>query len=194
VGRVCRRDVRIQLKSGDFIVWFCARTDSNTKTVNYYFVGCTTVAETIDRITLWTDPKYRDYRDFYNTLARPDGGVLVQHEIIHPFHADWARRATAPYILFDNDDSLSAVNLSNPTLVATKNVGNWQETWLSSSDQKVATLEDALFNSLCITRRLRTSHPRQPHRQIRLHHAPVMTDQDRSERLEKLRETILPLV
>lgn len=49
---VCRRDVRIQLKSGDFIVWFCARTDSNTKTVNYYFVGCTTVAETIDRITL----------------------------------------------------------------------------------------------------------------------------------------------
>lgn len=191
---VCRRDVRSQLSKGDFIIWFCARPDQNKSTVNYYLIGCTTVADTINRFDLWTNSLYQQYRVFFNTLARPSGSELIQHETIHPFHTDWANRSTAPYILFDNNRSLSAVNLNNPTLVATKNAGSWQETWLSGSNPKVAKLENILFGNLQIERRLRTSHPNQPHRHIPLHRAPIFKNQNPASILDFLRQTILPLI
>lgn len=192
---VYRRDVRCQLVSGDFILWFCARKDPMTKgSVDYYFVGCTTVAETITRVDLWTNPKYQPYQSFYNTLARPSGSELIRHETIHPFHADWERRAEASYVLFDACPLLSAVNLSKPLLVATKHAGAPLETWLSPSNSKVAQIESAIFTNLGIYRRLRTSNRQQPHRQIALHNAPIFPTQDRITTLTVLRQTVLSLV
>lgn len=193
---VCRRDVRCQLASGDFILWFCARKNLMTKgSVDYYFVGCTTVAETITRVDLWTNPKYQPYQSFYNTLARPSGSGLIQHETIHPHHDDdWERRAKASYVLFDACPSLSAVNLSDPILVATKRAGDPRETWLSPSNSRVAQIESAIFSNLKISRRLRTSNRQQPHRQTALHNAPIFLSKDRITTLIALRQAVLSLV
>lgn len=191
---VCRRDVRNQLHHGDFVIWFCARSQPNRIGYwDYYLVGCTTVAQTIDRFQLWGLPQYRPYQDFYNTLARPQGGTLVQHETFHAYHADWQHRATAPYVIFDGCPSLSTVNLTNPTHVATGTAGA-AELWLSPQNAKVAQIEATIFTSLRITRRLRTTHPQRPHRHIALHNAPAVPQQNRVTFLSNLRTSILALI
>lgn len=191
---VCRRDVRSQLRPGDFIIWFCAHSQpKRSGHWDYYFVGCTTVAETIDRFQLWTLPKHRPYQDFYNTLARPHGSTLIQHETFHDYHVDWQRRASAPYVLFNGCPSLSAVNLTNPTLVATGTTGTL-EVWQSPQNPKVAQIEAIIFTGLQITRRLRTTHPQRPHRHIALHNAPAISQHNRVALLSKLRSSILALV
>lgn len=191
---VCRRDVRSQLSPGDFVVWFCTRSQPNrTGYWDYYFVGCTTVAHTIDRFQLWSLPHYLPYQSFYNTLARPHGGALIQHETFHDYHDDWQYRAAAPYIIFDGSPSLSAVNLTNPAHVATGTAGT-SEVWLSPQNPKVAQIEATIFTTLQVTRRLRTSHPQRPHRHIALHNAPAVPLQNRDTFLANLRTSILALV
>jgi len=191
---VCRHDVRTQLHPGDFVIWFCARSlPDRSGYWGYYFVGCTTVAETIDRFQLWSHPPYRPYQDFYNTLARPHNGTLIQHETFHPYHSDWQHRASAPYVLFDGCPSLSAVNLTDPTLVATGTAGA-SEVWLSTQNPRVAQIEATIFTGLRITRRLRTTNPFQPHRHIALHKAPAVYPSARVPFLSKLRTAVLSLV
>ncbi|MHB8544257.1 MAG: ISAzo13-like element transposase-related protein, partial [Leptospirales bacterium] len=125
---VCRRDVRKQLQSGDYIIWFCARENSEQEKVwEYYFIGCTTVAKTIDRKELWTNDQFKAYRTFYNTLAYFNGKTFVQKEVFYRHHEDWEHRIQAPYIIFDGRSSLSAVNLESPLLVATKGPNNPEE-------------------------------------------------------------------
>lgn len=191
---VCRRDVRSQLHIGDFVIWFCARSLADRVGCwDYYFIGCTTVAHTIDRFELWGIPEYRPYQAFYNTLARPHGAGLVRHETFHDYHEDWQRRATAPYVIFDGSPSLSVVNLTSPTLVATGTTGAL-ETWQSTQSKKVAKIETTIFSDLQITRRLRTTHPQRPHRHIALHNAPGVPQQDRAAFLSKLRTSLIALV
>jgi hypothetical protein len=190
---VCRRDVRAQLRQGDFVIWFCARPQSNqTGNWDYYLVGCTTVKDTCNRYALWTDPKYAPYRDFFNTLARPNGSALIQHEMIHDFHNDWKNRITADYIIFDGCPSLSAVNLASPTLVATGSAGA-AEAWLRSN-RKVLNIENMIFTNLGISRRLRTKNRQQPHRHIALHKAPVILKGNPGVLLSNLRRSVLALV
>jgi hypothetical protein len=112
---VCRADVRRALSEGDLVVFFCARDDS--RVWRYHFIGFGTVKALIGRKDLWTNPAYRDYRSFYNVLARLENGRLVQNETFHKYHPDWEHRAKAPYVIFD--ETASHFNLQDPHCVAT---------------------------------------------------------------------------
>lgn len=188
---VCRRNVRSQLQVGDFVLWFCGQQDLIQRAVwHYYFIGCTTVARVIDRFQLWNDLTFYPYRNFYNVLARPQGPSLVQHETFHSYHKDWQRRAAAPYIIFDHSPTESSVNITNPVKVAIKHAGNATETWLSPHSPRVQAIENAIFNSLAISRRLRSTNPYISHPQIPLHKAARGTVTN----LSMLKSTIIPLV
>jgi hypothetical protein len=188
---VCRRNVRNHLDRNDFVLWFCGKQDQDDKKVwNYYFIGCTTVAEKITRTQLWSQPQYLPYRSFYNVLVRPANGELIQHETFHSYHDDWKARSAAPYILFDATTDLSALNLTNPLLVATKPENSLREIWHSNTSLRVRQIETNIFSNLGIIRRLRTTNPYIPHAPIALHNQPGST----VKKLNALRDSILPLV
>jgi hypothetical protein len=169
---VCRSDVRKQLRRGDFIVWFCAKYDLATAgRICYFFIGCTTVLYVVgDRRHIWTERRYMPYRKFYNVLARLNGGgALEQYETFHRFHNDdWQRRATAPYIIFDPDPTMSVVDLNHPLLVACREPRERLETWRNGV-VRVAKLRRVLLSDNGIPRNLRTNNLQQTHRQIALH-------------------------
>src|SRR5437762_1781235 len=71
---VCRRDVRIALREGDSVVFFCA--SQADRVWRYYFVGVGVVATLVKRTDLWSERRFAPYRDFYNVLAKLDGGGL----------------------------------------------------------------------------------------------------------------------
>lgn len=160
---VCRADVRCGLKPDDMIVFFCGY--EHKWGWSYYFTGPGTVREVISREALWADQAYKNYRSFYNVLARPDGDHLVQHEIIHDHHKDWKRRAKAPYVIFD--PQASWFNLKRPHLVArwdrkTKGPEKW------AADERSQELEQLLFRERGISRRLRTSTTGYGHSKLNL--------------------------
>jgi hypothetical protein len=186
---VCRRDVRAVLGPDDFIVWFCARRDAAR--LLYFFIGVTTVFWTISRKQLWSDNQFSAYRKFYNTLAKPVDGKLVQVETFHRFHSDWRNRAGAPYIIFDPAPKKTAVNVTAPLLVAEKLQDQPLEIW-SRNPHRAQRLRTSLFDDLGIGRRLRTRNRQQPHRHIALHRAPRLKGQ--TEQLDGLRAKLLDLV
>ena len=93
--------------------------------------------------------------------------MLEQHETFHSYHKDWLRRCEAPYWLFAHEQS--QFNLLNPLHVATyTGTKGVVETWHSSRDRQIARLEAILFPPSASGRRLRTTNPQIPHRQINL--------------------------
>jgi hypothetical protein len=165
---VCRRDVRKQLQPSDLVVFFCGkRILQKPKEWRYYFIGFGTVKETLSREEIWENEKYSAYRDFYNILARPENGQLVQDEIIGMGHEDWRNRLTAPYIIFDSDPTRTYFCLEDPLEVAIKKEDKYFEEW-NYSDPKVKELRYILFDQFGIKRNLRTNSI-QPHRHIAIH-------------------------
>jgi hypothetical protein len=163
---VCRPDVRNVLHKGDYIAFFCAKSVDGPF-IEYFFIGVGTVSLGLTRQTIWLDDQYTRYRDFFNILARSSDGVLEQHETFHSYHDDWRWRCEAPYWLFAREQS--RFNLVNPLHVATyTGTKGAVETWHSSRDRKVTHLEAILFPHSASARRLRTTHPQIPHRQINL--------------------------
>ncbi len=133
----------------------------------YFYIGVGTVSLGLTRQTIWSHDRYARYRDFFNILARSSDGVLEQHETFHRYHDDWQRRCDAPYWLFAREQS--QFNMVNPLHVATyTGIKGAVETWHSSRDRQVARLEAILFPPSASARRLRTTHPQIPHRQIDL--------------------------
>lgn len=159
---VCRADVRNSLKEGDLVVFFCGCQDKNVW--RYYFVGFGIVQTVVPRAALWTDPVHALYCNFYNVLARLDGGRLVQSETFHPYHSDWVRRAEAPYVLFDATESV--FNLKHPHHVATWHCANLPETW--ALDPHTMQIERLLFIERGIDRRLRTAASGYGHSKLNL--------------------------
>ncbi len=163
---VCRRDVRSALNAGDYVAFFCARS-AGGPVWEYFYIGVGTVSLGLTRQTIWSHDRYARYRDFFNILARSSDGVLEQHETFHRYHDDWQRRCEAPYWLFAREQS--QFNMVNPLHVATyTGIKGAVETWHSSRDRQVARLEAILFPPSASARRLRTTHPQIPHRQIDL--------------------------
>jgi hypothetical protein len=160
---VCRRDVRAALDVGDLVVFFCARQAA--RAWSYHFVGCATVGALVERHRLWDQSVHARYRAFFNVLARVDGADLVQHELIHRYHDDWRKRATAPYVLFD--PQRTRFNLKTPHLVAEWIPGAPQEAW--RDDESAERLRHLLFVERAIRHRgLRTSSTQRPHPKLNL--------------------------
>jgi hypothetical protein len=167
---VCRRDVRSQLREGDFIVWFCARTHRLVSgAISYFFIGVSTVLSTIDRRQLTDDADFSRYRPFYNKLIAVSEGTIKHQEIFHGYHSDWANRIKAPYVLFNPSPDASCVELKKPLLVAKREPNERIEKWRSALDPRVAMLEKILFVDTGVARRLRTTSFQNTHRQIPLH-------------------------
>ncbi len=163
---VCRPDVRRRLKALDYVVFFCAKSVRGP-VWEYFYIGVGTISLGLTRQTIWSDEQYAKYRDFFNILARSSEGVLEQHETFHSYHKDWKRRCKAPYWLFARE--WSQFNIVNPLHVATyTGTRGAVEIWHSSRDRQVARLEAMLFPQSASARRLRTTHPQIPHRQIDL--------------------------
>lgn len=163
---VCRPDVRSTVGKGDVIVFFCGRKEEE-RFWRYYFLGFGVAREAVERADLWTKPAYKPYREFYNVLARLDGGHLVQSETFHPYHdEDWELRAQAPYVLFNGRSS--SFNLSSPHCVATWDGGPIPEKW--HSDDRSTAIEQILFIERGIKRkrRLRTSASGYQHAKLNL--------------------------
>ncbi|MEX2385614.1 MAG: hypothetical protein WEB59_13675 [Thermoanaerobaculia bacterium] len=191
---VCRRDVRARLSAGDFVLWFCAKQDpGQLDRWLYFFVGCSTAGEVLSRQELWGDTRFSAYTRFYNVLAKPADGGLLQHETFHRYHDDWLKRASAGYVIFDPSPRVTAINVTDPLLVATKAAESDVEVWRCDSE-RVRQVEAAIFTSLGITRRLRTRNRQRPHRQIALHQAPGLEGAACEAALQRLRQTILSLV
>lgn len=165
---VCRADVRAMLAERDVVVYFCGRQDRTALCWRYYFIGFGTVKHVVDRRELWTNAKYKPYREFYNVLACWERGELKQKESFHPYHEDWDKgRAAAPYVIFDPDES--AFNVHSPHHVATWNIGHaLPEVW--NRDRRSQKLENLLFEEREITRRLRTSAGWYAHVKLNLMH------------------------
>lgn len=161
---VCRARLRSKLRSGDFVVFFCAKPDPIAKPrCDYFFIGVGTVAEVISREQLWGERKYAHYRPFLNVLAKPEGRELTRHEYFHPGHPeDWQKRLGA-YVLFGGP--LTFFNVTNPPKVATYN-GSLPEEWYSRTSPIAELLERLIFQSA--VRRLRTSHSRHAHAHLNL--------------------------
>lgn len=166
---VCRRDVRKQLHPGDLVVFFCGKQNlQELKEWKYYFVGFGTVKEALSREEIWQNDKFSRYRDFYNILARPQNGQLIQHEIIGKGHIDWKCRLTAPYIIFDSDPKSTHFYLEDPLEVAVKKPNKKLEDW-NYYDPKVKELRNILFDQFGIKRNLRTNNIQRAHRHIAIH-------------------------
>jgi hypothetical protein len=179
---ICRRDVRNQLHPGDLVVFFCGKQNlQELKEWKYYFVGFGTVKETLSREEIWQNDKFFPYRDFYNILAHPKNGQLMQHEIIGKGHDDWRNRLKAPYIIFDSDPKCTHFNLADPLEVAVKKPDKLLEDWLDRP--KVNELRNILLLQFGNKRHLRINNFRRPHRHIAIHKtepkektAKLMTD------------------
>lgn len=151
---VCRRNLRALLGPGDLVVFFCAKQHRSDRGWDYHFVGFGTVGSVLTRKQVWKEQRYAPYRRFYNLLVRPEGETWVHSESFHPHHDDWERRLLA-YILFDPRPGKTEFNLVNPPRVAVYS-GAVPERW--DRNRPVAVqLEDLLFRSRGIARRLRTS-------------------------------------
>jgi hypothetical protein len=183
---VCRHNIRPNLDCGDYVVFFCGRRWPD-KTWGYWYIGVGTVAQALSRDTVWADDRYRDYRQFLNILARPDGrGGWLQYEQCHPFHKDWRKRMNAPYIIFE--PSLTHFNVTNPLPVATYDGRRGGvEAWQLDSP-RVDDLHSLLFRDHGITRHLRTANPYVSHNHINL--ADQISDRGA---LRDLRDDLLEL-
>jgi hypothetical protein len=94
---------------------------------------------------------------------------MVQHETFHGYHEDWARRAAAPYVHFEPEQS--AFNLTTPHLVAIFDGRRVPENWLG--DYRTKELERLLFvEREIIGRRLRTSAFGYGHTKVNLVKSP----------------------
>ena len=187
---VCRRNVRQHLKPGGLVVFFCAKPQiGNAKVWDYYYIGFGTVRATIDRWQLWQDNQFSCYRRFYNVLAEPKNSKLVQKETFHPYHKDWQKRLTAPYILFEPSEELSHFNLVNPLLVASYDGNKIPEDWGTSC--LALQLENLLFEERLISRRLRSSPTGYGHSHINLTNEGKTTRPGRT--IEQLRHALLEL-
>jgi hypothetical protein len=191
---VCRRDVRCQLRPADIIIWFCAKEGKVHGAWHYYFVGFCTVAHAISREQLWLERRFTQYRKFYNVLAKLEDGVLRQKETFHDYHLDWAKRAAAPYVIFDPGDAMTRLNLENPLYVADKPPHQPLEVWHASRDHRVQKLRQALFGRLKIARGLRTTHPQMAHRHIALHNEIRRWVADPNKELRQVRSDLAELV
>jgi hypothetical protein len=150
------------------VVFFCAKPTPSTW--EYFFIGFGTVRASLAREEIWREPTLEPYRRFYNILGRPSHGGLAQHEDFYPFHVDWGKRLSAPYILFEPGVGLTHFNLSNPLHVATYvRGGQVPEQWHARGDRLVRHLEQLLFTAPGIRRRLRTSPTRFAHAHLSLH-------------------------
>jgi hypothetical protein len=187
---VCRADVRSVLAERDVVVYFCGRQDRIARCWRYYFIGFGTVKYIVHRRELWTNAKYKLYRDFYNVLACYERGKLKQKEYFHPYHQDWDKgRAVAPYIIFDPDES--AFNVHSPHHVATWIIGDGlPEVW--NTDRRSQKLEKLLFEEREIARRLRTSAGWYAHVKLNLTHNGKLPRVGRSvaELCSELRELV----
>jgi len=183
---VCRRDVRSRLNEGDLVIFFCAKPIIDSKRWNYFYIGFGTVKATISRWEIWQNRQYKKYRRFYNVLAEPKGSILTQRETFHPYHPNWQKRIEAPYILFEEDKSLSHFNLTNPLYVATYD-GTIPEKWNSDDSELTARIEKLLFIERGFSRRLRTSPTGYGHRHINL------TQNKKGAQLNNLRQELLEL-
>lgn len=191
---VCRRDVRRQLRVGDTVIWLCAKEGKVHGTWHYYFVGFSTVAHAISREELWLNHKFAQYHRCYNVLAKLENGVLCQKETFHDYHDDWAKRAAAPYVIFNRDAAMTRSNLKNPLHVADKTPHDPLEVWRTSRDSRVRELREALFGRLQIDRGLRTTHPQMAHRHIALHKEIEGRVANVDEELRKLRSDLIEFV
>jgi hypothetical protein len=182
---VCRRPVRNQLARGHLVIFFCGRQSQSRANIwDYYFIGFGTVKEAVSRRKLWEDGRYSRFRDFYNTLAKPAGDDWIQHELFGSKHSDWRFRSSAPYIIFEESESLTDFNLTNPLHVATKLDKSPLEKWHSGRDALVKRLEDCLFVRFGISRRLRVEN-HFAHPQIAIHSQII--EQERASLLNELR-------
>jgi hypothetical protein len=188
---VCRPDVRRQLGAGDFIIFFCARQNRESRgTWDYFLVACATVLDSVSREDLWTSDGYKGYRRFYNVLAEWKDGLYLHREAFWRHHDDWERRLESGYIIFDPDPRVTCVDMSTPLRVARRYPSESLEQWFSD-DKRVADLEELLFNNLGITRRLRSTNPRIPHRHISLHNAPSINRAGCDVILREMRRNVL---
>lgn len=187
---VCRRDVQEALRERDLVVFFCGCQDKVERAWHYYFIGFGTVEARVERIALWKDPAFAPYRKFYNVLARFDGKHLVRSEKFYPYHVDWERRSTAPYILFD--PAHSAFNLKSPHYVATwESNTTTPETW--ERDSRTNKIERLLFTERGIDdRRLRIAKSGYEHAKLNLIREGRTIRQGRSP--SELREALRQLV
>ncbi len=191
---VCRRPVRAALSPGDFVLWFCAKQDSGKLDQwQYFFVGCSTAGCVLSRQQLWEDDRFSAYTRFYNVLAKPVSGGLIRHETFHRYHDDWLKRSSAGYIIFDANPQVTAINVTDPLLVATKFRESPLEVWRSDS-RLVTQVETVIFRNLGIARRLRTRNRQRPHQHIALHRAPGLGTEALGVTLEQLRGAVLDLV
>ena len=143
---VCRRNVREELREGDYVIFFCAKAVED-RTWDYYYIGLGTVSETLDRRLVWSSEEYKPHRDFFILLVDSRG---AQCEFIYNKHnSDWRERASAPYILFNTSKNRTHFNLVNPLLVATYRLqdapwrGNVIERW-HLDDEKVRAIYRAI--------------------------------------------------
>jgi hypothetical protein len=158
---VCRRDVRNSIQEGESIAFFvfkpAFREDGGRRHAtgrgDYYYIGCGTVGRRVDRNTLWRDDAFKQYRDFFNVLARVSVDRCENVELFHPCHKDWTRRAAAPVVLFVPERS--SFELYRPHHVAhIDSVSDVPEIWHDDATSK--KLEHLLFGD-GRARRLRTS-------------------------------------
>ena len=157
--------MRASLAPGDFVVFFCGKQVSNGKW-DYFYVGVGSVGELLDRHQIWSENDYEPYRHFFNILARPADGRLQQHEVIHRFHPDWAKRAAAPYIVFDPETSV--LDLQSPLQVASDHRAQHDiEVW-RQDDDRVGQLSDLLLPPPPTRRGRRSTHPQRPHSKMNL--------------------------
>jgi hypothetical protein len=183
---VCRPDVRRSLHPGDFVTFFCARQLEHRRW-DYFYIGVGTVDRLLDRSVIWDDDEYKSYREFFNVLAHPDGGELRQHESIHRFHADWEKRASAPYITFDPEKT--RFNLRNPVYVASFDRANGGiEVW-HHEDPRVLRLSELILPAQPTKRGLRSTN-------IQIAHPPMNLEAQaqRVGGFDALREQLLVLV
>jgi hypothetical protein len=165
---VCRRDVRDSLAPGDYVVFVCGRQAATDKRVwEYFYAGVATLSQPLTRDAIWTEQRYSQYRPFLNVLARTDqNGDLQQYEFVHKFHDDWRKRCSAPYWVFDRDDSL--FNIENALHVATYDgqpgaIERWH-----TRDPQVRQLRSLLLRGAKPTRGLRSTNAQRAHPKLNL--------------------------
>jgi hypothetical protein len=151
--------VRASLGPGDFVVFVCgSQTAESSKKWEYFFTGVATLKEPLTREAIWGEQRNSIYREFLNILARvgPDGN-LQQYEFVHKFHDDWKERCSAPYWVFDPDESF--FQMDDALHIATYDGQPGAiEKW-NTDVPKVGELRSLLLHGAKSTRGLRSTHP-----------------------------------
>jgi hypothetical protein len=162
---VCRRNVRVQLKEGDVVIFFCGK--QTERIWNYYFIGYGTVERCLrDRKEIWFDNELLPYKKFYNMLTDAN----EQH--YEPFgapHKDWGNRIKAPYIFFNSSVEYTNFKLDNPLHVAyCEPKVSMIETWINNDS--ALSLRKCLFEKYFKTNRnLRINNIQRAHTHIARH-------------------------